>query len=103
MEKSIQDFKKSIYEPEHTEAPCWCNPVFSRETDEKLHITHNEQRNVLTEYILDMVAERQDQLQASYEKAVEEKDEESANTYTWGIALLNNMFFPKDPAPQRDI
>lgn len=93
----MKEFRKLVYEPEHIEGGvCWCGTIFSKETDGKMHINHKEQRDTLSEYILDMVLEKQDELQKAYAKASDEKDEESANTYSWGIAMLNNMFFQEE-------
>ena len=48
----IIELRRLIYEPEHTEAPCWCNPSFIKKgDDEKLHIIHNEQRDEITAFV----------------------------------------------------
>lgn len=49
-EKIVKEFLKLHYEPEHTETVCWCEPKFENK-DGTLHIIHNEQRNILSEFL----------------------------------------------------
>ena len=50
-EEKIKEFRKLIYEPEHENGiVCWCKPkTFVKEGTP--HIEHNEQRDVLTDFI----------------------------------------------------
>lgn len=45
-------FRKLVYEPVHESTTCWCEPIFRKEDDGKLHIVHNEQRDILTAFLL---------------------------------------------------
>ena len=91
--KTMRDFRKLVYEPEHSETVCWCNPKFENR-EGTLHIIHNEQRDTLTNYITDLVQDKQDELQKAYAEALAEGDHETSNTYAFAIAMLNNMFLP---------
>lgn len=47
----LKEFINLVYEPEHTSTVCWCKPEFRKRKDGRMQITHNEQRDTLTEFI----------------------------------------------------
>ena len=51
MEELLSEFRKLVYEPEHEETICWCQPAFLKLNDSAMEIKHNEQRDVLEDFV----------------------------------------------------
>jgi len=67
-EQVMKEFRKLIYEPEHTKDACWCSPVYSKEADGNLHITHHEQRDVLTDFLMNTLTQAIEEVDKLIEK-----------------------------------
>lgn len=50
-DERLRAFRRLVYEPEHTETMCWCEPKFVKTEAGLLQVVHNEQRDVLTDYV----------------------------------------------------
>lgn len=48
--EKLKELRKLVYEPEHSETLCWCEPKFENR-EGVLHIIHNEQRDTITNFV----------------------------------------------------
>lgn len=48
---ALKEFRKLIYEPEHTSTVCWCDPLFFKQRSGRLKIVHRRQKDDLVNFV----------------------------------------------------